>query len=286
MHQLQYKNIFSVIDDYDVFLFDLWGVIIEGDQLYPGVVDVVNAVSANKQVFFVSNAPRSKLWSHKIITSWGIKTTPEMVITSGEVARQLLKNSTTTLGIELPVIYHLGADRNDDITQELNCQLTTEINDANILLLTIYRDEGEDTNQFDRVLESAVSRKIISICANPDIIIPRQESYRYCAGYFAQKLEQLGGKVIYTGKPYTEIYDQVILQLPLVPKNRILMIGDTFETDILGANRVGINSALVLTGNAKKFHQAHSTIEDKLHSIHLGAVKFEAQPNFVIELTE
>ena len=154
MHQLQYKNIFSVIDDYDVFLFDLWGVIIEGDQLYPGVVDVVNAVSANKQVFFVSNAPRSKLWSHKIITSWGIKTTPEMVITSGEVARQLLKNSTTTLGIELPVIYHLGADRNDDITQELNCQLTTEINDANILLLTIYRDEGEDTNQFDRVLES------------------------------------------------------------------------------------------------------------------------------------
>ena len=284
MSNLELKDIFSVMNDYDAFLFDLWGVIIEGNALYPGVVDNINKVLKQKKVFFVSNAPRSSTSSHEVITSWGINATPEMVITSGEVARQAIIASDTELGIKNPVIYHLGADRNDYIINDLNYSTTTNIKEANILLLTIYRDENENLEEFDDLLETAVKQGIVIICANPDIIAPNHQVIRYCAGYFSAKIERFGGKVLYTGKPYSEIYNKVLNQLQHLPKDRILMIGDTFETDILGANKVGIDSALVLTGNAKKFHIEYNDLDEKLVQLKKAANKVNTDPSFVINI--
>ncbi|MDR0774229.1 MAG: TIGR01459 family HAD-type hydrolase, partial [Rickettsia sp.] len=60
MTKLDFRHISSVIDDYDVFLFDLWGVVVEGNQIYPGVVDNINKIlKQQKKVFFVTNAPRN-----------------------------------------------------------------------------------------------------------------------------------------------------------------------------------------------------------------------------------
>ncbi|MGL4226318.1 MAG: TIGR01459 family HAD-type hydrolase, partial [Rickettsia sp.] len=58
MDTLKLKNIFDVMDDYDVFLFDLWGVIIEGGHTYPNVVQNINKIIERKKVYFVTNAPR------------------------------------------------------------------------------------------------------------------------------------------------------------------------------------------------------------------------------------
>ncbi|KJV53838.1 HAD hydrolase, IA, variant 1 family protein [Orientia tsutsugamushi str. Gilliam] len=67
----------------------------------------------------------------------------------------------------------------------------------------------------------------------------------------------MGGKVVYSGKPHSEIFQAVLNTLALnVKKKKILMIGDTLETDILGANNIGIDSALVLTGNAFRIAKA------------------------------
>jgi ribonucleotide monophosphatase NagD (HAD superfamily) len=97
-------------------------------------------------------------------------------------------------------------------------------------------------------------------------------------------LDKLGSEVIYTGKPYPEIYDLALAQFSGFNKNRILMIGDTFETDILGANNAGIHSALVLSGNAQKFHKQADEIEKKLTLLQEAAAKLNAVPNFVITI--
>lgn len=89
---------------------------------------------------------------------------------------------------------------------------------------------------------------------NPDLGINQHGIYRYCSGYYAEKIKQLGGKVIYSGKPYEEIYSKVLQECPSVAKNRILMIGYTFYTDILADNWFGIDSGLVLTGNSRDYH--------------------------------
>ncbi|WP_342278803.1 TIGR01459 family HAD-type hydrolase [Candidatus Tisiphia endosymbiont of Myopa tessellatipennis] len=287
MTKLDFRHISSVIDDYDVFLFDLWGVVVEGNQIYPGVVDNINKIlKQQKKVFFVTNVPRNTFSLFTKINSWGINATKEMIISSGEVAIDMILESDKRFGIKNPIVYHLGQESND-LMEGLQTPTTTNINEANILLLTLYRDEEKNLNldEFDDLLKTAVKRNMISICANPDLGIRQQGIQRYCAGYFAAKIKQFGSEVIFTGKPYIEIYHKVLNQLPNIALKRILMIGDTFYTDILGANKVGINSALVLTGNATKFHNQYHTIEEKMYHLKIAATEQEVMPNFVIQLT-
>jgi HAD superfamily hydrolase (TIGR01459 family) len=280
MSDLKLKNIFDAAKDYDIILLDIWGVIIEGNATYPGIVDAINELTKSSEVYFVSNSPRPAGILYKMIESWGIDTSVGKVFCSGEVTRSFLK----TLGN--PVIYHLGKDRNHDILLNTNYSLTDNINKANVLLMTLYRDEGENIAAFDGLLKEAANLQITNLCANPDVIVPNAGTKRYAPGHFAKKIEEAGGKVMYMGKPYTQIYDAVFAQIPAVPKNKILMIGDSFETDILGAKNAGIHSALVLTGNAAGYHKQYENIEDKLKILSEKAREMNLAPNFVVELKQ
>lgn len=286
MDKLKLKNIFDVMDDYDVFLFDLWGVVVEGGHTYPNVVQNINKIIEQKKVYFVTNAPRNIFSLHQTLKSWGLNAKPEMIISSGEVAVQMILESKERFGIEKTVIYHLGHIEND-IINGIQCPITDDIQKANIFLMTIYRDESEnlDLNEFDELFKIVVERKIINICTNPDLGINQHGVYRYCSGYYAQKIEQLGGKVIYSGKPYKEIYSKVLQECPSVTKNRILMVGDTFYTDILAANWLGIDSGLVLTGNSRDYHLEFDNIDDKLSDLRKVAEKQSVMPSFVVSLS-
>lgn len=280
MNNLDYRDLFIAVKDYDTLLFDIWGVIVEGNYIYPGTVETINKLAQDKTILFVSNVPRSRAYTYEMLGSWGIKTRPEMIITAGEVARQLITTNLQNF-TQKPAIYHLGADRNHDMLADLNLPMTDNIHQANILALSLYRDEGDNLEEFDDFLKTAAAIGTVNICANPDTTIPRLGSMRYCAGYFAAKLEKFGAPVIYTGKPYAEIYQKAFELLPGMEKRRVLMIGDTLETDILGANNIGIDSALVLTGNAKKFHTDHSDMVDKLTALSNAANRAGVKPTFV-----
>lgn len=285
MSRLQFKPLIEAIHDYDAFLFDLWGVIVEGVKIYDGVIDTINQISKQKKVFFVSNAPRPRFNVLERLNSWGLAADANNIFTSGEITREILLTSKDSLNIVNPIIYHLGADRNFDIISDLKLNTTSDIDKANILLLTLYRDEGENLSEFDDLFEQISLKNMICICANPDTIIPNLGLKRYCPGFFAEKYEQQGGKVIYTGKPHLIIYDKLLNMLSNIPKNRILMIGDTIETDILGAKNAGIHSALVMTGNAEKFHIGFDNFEQKLTKLYEESAKQNALPTFVTKLS-
>ena len=70
------------------------------------------------------------------------------------------------------------------------------------------------------------------ICTNPDLIVHRGSQIEYCAGSVAINFENLGGKVVYFGKPYPDIYNFCIKK-----NENILVIGDNIRTDIKGANK-------------------------------------------------
>jgi HAD superfamily hydrolase (TIGR01459 family) len=283
MSKLNLIHIEECMADYDLFLFDLWGVIIEGGETYPGVVTAINNIIKKKDVIFLSNAPRPDFIVARNLKNWGIlDVTPEMVITSGDVARQLITDYRKAPHEQLPKIFHLGADRNSDILIEIEHIETSDINEADILLLSIFRDENEDIHEFDKFLKKAAKiPNLLTICSNPDTTIPRNGIVRYCPGHFAEIIEQHGGKVIYSGKPETPIYDLVFQRKSELAKDRILMIGDTFETDILGANRSGIHSALVLSGNAENIHKMHEFLSDKLTALSAHSKNIGIVPTFV-----
>jgi HAD superfamily hydrolase (TIGR01459 family) len=281
---LEHRDIWSTLGDYELFLFDIWGVIGE-ETCYPDVIRLLNEfVERGKKFYFVSNAPRLRQTVEKKLLKWSIPVVLEQVVTSGEIFRDMIRNSGKHFGISDPLLYHLGADRNNEIASDLPCRITDKLTDANLLLLSLYRDEGEDLQQFDELLNSSVRMGVKCICTNPDIVVPNEGILRYCAGFFADKIKSLGGEVVYTGKPDSKIYDYVLSMNPSIDRKKVLMIGDSFETDILGANGVGIDSALVLSGNAKRFFDASDSLDQKIEKLSRASLKFGCIPNFIVKL--
>lgn len=239
---------------YDAFIFDLWGVVHNGYEPYPGVLAFLETLTRlNKAIIFVSNAPRPAPILIQKLTSFGINVTPDMMLTSGDLVREQLQTFSDPVFKKLGrKFYHLGANRNQDILAGLSVKVVNDLNNADFVLLTAFMDIGEDLNQYDDFLKSIVSLKLPVICANPDKEIMNGDKVRYCAGVLAEKIENLGGIVHYYGKPYIAVFNEAIKRFHtknIFAKNRILMIGDTLETDILGAKNAGIDSAIVLTGN-------------------------------------
>ena len=81
------------------------------------------------------------------------------------------------------------------------------------------------------------------VCTNPDLIVHRGKEKEYCAGTLANIFKELGGKVIYFGKPHPEIYNFCTKK-----NEKVLVIGDNIRTDIKGANNMNFDSLFVTNG--------------------------------------
>jgi ribonucleotide monophosphatase NagD (HAD superfamily) len=98
------------------------------------------------------------------------------------------------------------------------------------------------------------------VVANPDLAYPvNDEEVGLAVGSLAAMLERIVGKAfIRFGKPDTMMFSHAFAcandNLPDLKKSDILMVGDTLETDILGANTFGLDTALVLSGNTRPDH--------------------------------
>ena len=66
----------------------------------------------------------------------------------------------------------------------------------------------------------------------------------------------LNRKFIHFGKPDSQMfmyaYERLNGELGSIDKKDILMVGDTLETDILGGNKFGVQTMLVLSGNTRE----------------------------------
>ena len=82
------------------------------------------------------------------------------------------------------------------------------------------------------------------ICTNPDLIVDRGEKREFCAGSVAMVFEKMGGDVVYFGKPFPEVYKQSINY----NNEKVLSIGDNFNTDIKGANLLNFDSLIISNG--------------------------------------
>lgn len=254
MNNYQVLSIKEIIVPYQVLLIDIWGVVYNGVGPYEGAVECLNKmIEDGKRVIFLSNNPRKYTFAKEKLSSFGIDMQKASIYTSGDAVREQLlawnDDVFKNLGRKL---YHLGEARNKEILADIKVDVTTDIKQADFLLITAYLDEGEDLNVYDHLLKEAADLKIPAICANPDVAVPQGDSIRYCAGMIGKLYEEMGGIVHYYGKPDVRMFNAVLNKyLSDYDKSKILMIGDTIDTDILGANRANLDSALVLTGNGR-----------------------------------
>jgi HAD superfamily hydrolase (TIGR01459 family) len=105
----------------------------------------------------------------------------------------------------------------------------------------------------------ALARKLPLVCANPDIVVERGDRLIYCAGAIAELYREIGGEVIFYGKPHRPIYDRAMeiaqsRRGAATPPTRVLAIGDSVRTDLAGAHGFGIDCLFVTRGiHAEEF---------------------------------
>lgn len=272
----------EIAHHYDLIMFDLWGVFVEGGSLYEGTASATNKLMQKHDVVFVSNSPRLRSTVAQRMRDFGLNCRNEQMFSSGQFAKDLLDSNKI---INNPKLYHLSTGNYPSAT-EYGHNITTKIQDANVLLLTCQLEEGDDLTQFNSLLQQAADLNILAVCSNPDTIIPNLGRLRYCPGFFANIYKAMGGRVVYTGKPGKDLFLQAMESRGITDPARALMIGDTLETDILGANLLGIPSALVTTGNIVIVANQYKSENDKLKAIEKFCTERVIIPSFVVNIKE
>ena len=242
-----------LVDRYDGFILDLWGVIHDGLSPYPGAVETLARLqAAGKRVGLLSNAPR-RAWAVREQTQ-KIGIDPELynvVLTSGEITRRLLDERNDPFFAALgPRVYHLGPDRDRSVLEGLEARYTKVASpaEADFVLATDYFDVTSDPAASDAWLCACHARALPMVCANPDFEVVRRDGSRiYCGGMLAKRYEALGGQACWIGKPHKVVYPPM-LDLLGTPAEKTLCVGDALRTDIVGATGAGMDGCWVLGG--------------------------------------
>jgi len=240
---LDQEGLKSIVNRYDLFFIDLWGVVHNGIELYENSINVLdNLAAAKKDFVLLTNAPRPNATVINFLKKMGLKKYFENVFTSGEAAHKYL---ISHLGKKN--FFHIGPPRDFDLFKNIEKNNVLNIEDADYFLCTgLFEDQENDLDYYKKLLSNHTSKKMI--CTNPDLIVDRGEEREYCAGSVAKSFEEIKGEVIYFGKPHPPVYN---LSTNIINK-KVLCIGDNLNTDIKGANIQNFDSLLITNGIHRK----------------------------------
>ena len=265
------------LNNYDTILIDLWGVIYDGNGLYPQVLNTLKRLRhIMKDVIFFSNTPRRKTTIQSSLESFDIdQSLYKDIVVSGELVNELF----TCKKLYGYKYFYLGSPESEEAIMNIKgYKKVSHPKNADFCIITGI------INYFDQAMElakKAIGYKLPLICINPDkLSITKDGKIMYCPGSIAEKYEQFGGKVIYFGKPYKEIYQYALRLIP--PMKRILAIGDSMDNDIKGALNSNIDCALICSG----IHRHELSIKIGEFPTHYQLTKlynkYSFKPHFVL----
>lgn len=258
----------EVVDQYDAFIIDLWGVVHDGKKPYPCSLDTLKKMKElNKTTLLLSNSPRRVFASEDHLANMGLsRDLYTHIYTSGEDTHQGLKNRPDVWHQKLGNrFYHIGPEFHQPMYSTLSYEKVSSPNDADFLLAT--GAEHSHISEYEDILNRGISRNLPMLCANPDRVVVHEGKIILCCGGIAERYEQLGGDVFYHGKPYPAVYQPVLNLLNGTPPSRILAIGDSLSTDIKGAQSNGIDGALILGGIHHEILMTHGKITPNTASL-------------------
>ena len=248
----------SLVKNYKVVFLDSYGVLKNHEGLIKGVDQTISYLREQGIVtkILTNDASRSRQQQVELFNSLGLNGLEvEDIITSGTLARLFLedkkiKGKIAYLGTENAADYILHIDRDSVPIASIDLEDCDDIS-----AFVFLDDEGFDWNiDINKTINLLRMKNIPVVVANSDKLYPvSPRDVSVGTGGIAKLVENiLNRKFIHFGKPDSQMfmfaYNQ-ILQEGSFNKHEILMVGDTLHTDILGGNKFGLDTALVLTGN-------------------------------------
>ena len=190
---LDKEGISSIVDSYQLFYVDLWGVIHNGVSLHTEAIKVLKEITKKKKDYILlTNAPRPNHAVKSFLEKLGMeKEIRDHVFTSGEAALLYLNKNLKDKNF-----YHVGPPRDFDLFKGFEKMKLDNIKNCEYILCTgLFDDHDDDLRYYKDLFEKNVKKKMI--CTNPDLIVDRGNVREFCAGSVAMVFEKMGGEVIY-----------------------------------------------------------------------------------------
>lgn len=235
----------EVADLYDAFILDLWGLVHDGERLYPPSAQTFQRLKeAGKKTLLLSNAPRRAHALVDAMTNMGLdRALYGDVLSSGEATRDELIVRADPFFADLGMrAYHLGPERDRSVFDDTRVEIVATVEAADFLVNTGPVELDHSVDDYADVLAAAREKELPMVCANPDFVVIRGGRPIICAGAIARRYADLGGEVAYRGKPDPAVYALAAKKLGVTDVSRIVVVGDALETDVKGAAAAGMPS--------------------------------------------
>jgi HAD superfamily hydrolase (TIGR01450 family) len=258
MHR-RIRSFKSIVTNYKAVFFDAFGVLKNHQGLIPGIIRTFEFLDQKGIKYYILTNDSSR--SPEALAKWyqdrGVwQVTSDKILSSGMLAMEYFKvkvpngNAVAYLGTENSAHYIETAGLKTIAVKDI------DFNDLDhIESFAFLDDEGfnwsEDINKTINLLRK---KNMTVVVANTDFNYPvSQNDISVAIGSLADMVEKIVGKMfIRFGKPDAQMFllafERALLDIE-VKRNEILMVGDTLYTDIIGGNKFGLDTVLVLSGN-------------------------------------
>lgn len=269
------KGLQEVAQPFSHIFMDIWGVLHNGRIAFEGVADCLESLRrANKKVILFSNAPRMEDHIKGALQGFGIGAhLYTAVMSSGIYVHKTLTMRPPNLGEGKA--YVVGT-HSDPLTG-LNYSDASSLEESDFLFVTGPHVTWDYPQDYKDIFHQAIDQKLPMVCANPDPYVMISGRKVLCAGALGQLYEEMGGKVMWYGKPHAPFYLSTLTQFKVKPQD-VLAIGDSMWTDIKGAASLDIATVLVLKTGV---HQEEVTMEPE--SLKRFLEGFTLRPSYVID---
>ena len=248
-----------IIDRYSLLLLDAYGVLVTSEDACPGAIPFMDFLNRTDKPYLIltNDASRSPRTIADRLRRLGMEVPVERVVSSG----LLLSDYFTRHALRGSRCAVLGTEDSENYVAQAGGQLGAVAEEAEIDVLVVCDDMGfpflETINAAITIVFKALDRErpLRLVLPNPDLIFPRNYgAFGITAGSIALIIEQAiqaryphgpGLRFDALGKPHAPIYETA---LAIGGTRNMLMIGDQLGTDILGAQRFGIDSLLITQG--------------------------------------
>lgn len=253
-------NFKTIVDKYEVIFFDAFGVLKNYTGLVKGIERTFEYLEEQGKEYYIvtndaSRSPEQLAASYHLLGLNAV--TADRIISSGMLTKEYLD-----LKVQDGIVAYLGTENSAHYIESLGLHTipvahVTDENMDKVNALIFLDDEGFDwRNDLNTAVNLLRRKPIPAIVANTDYAYPVSiHNVAIATGGLAKMMEDIVGKAfIRFGKPDSQVfmfaYDLIRERRP-ISKKQIVMVGDTLQTDILGGNKFGLDTVLVLSGNTQ-----------------------------------
>jgi len=231
------------LDGVDLVLADLDGVVYTGESVIAHAVESLNAAAQTRRIgYLTNNASRTAASVAAHLASLGLAALEDDVVTSPQAAVRLLAG-LVPVGSTVLVV---GGEGLTTVVEAAGFVVTRSALDQPLAVIQGFApDVGwKDLAEASFALNDDPARPWVA--TNTDWTIPLARGIAPGNGTLVGAVHNAVGRLpVVAGKPEVAIFEEAVRRFGGV---KPLFIGDRLDTDILGANRAGMQSALVLTG--------------------------------------